>query len=632
MHRSKPLTGLLLAWLLSVSPGAWADEAASASAQAFDAMYAKVTGPEALDMSHEASEANLDRLRELLPPGDALRDARFRSIYCGSNRWPDHETTLAYSRETLELARAVNDPVAQVQALACSTGSLLHLQGPRQALEEIEAAVALLDKLDAPQLRGDILMIRGALLSEVGEQAKALLDFQNARSAYREAGIGHEIDALLLRLAVTYRRIGDWAHAEQYFNESMARMEQRQDWHRVTTVLIQLGHLSIESGDSPEKARAAFERAITIAAEHGYDERGSIARLGLAMVQLAQDQHDAAFATLQEARAGFVKAGTRAGTTRSEDVLLQLTGEALAGKGRHKEALQLYQQALPLMQRNGNERNLARLYQVMAASEDALGRNAEALADFKRHSELQASLQRKMQLEQNRLLAYEHEVRTRELENNRLRAEADAQREQLATLERARGWQTLALVLGTLLIVVLTVLALRQHHRSRQLRMLAMTDELTGVANRGVIEKTVDNTLARAARGGAPLSLLFLDLDYFKAINDRYGHAAGDKVLRAATAAWQAQLREYDALGRIGGEEFVMVCADAPRALARSIAERLLEATRALRLPDIDAGLRITTSIGIAEAQPGDTRDSLFARADAALYRAKSQGRDRVES
>ncbi|MFZ5607363.1 MAG: GGDEF domain-containing protein, partial [Pseudomonadota bacterium] len=95
--------------------------------------------------------------------------------------------------------------------------------------------------------------------------------------------------------------------------------------------------------------------------------------------------------------------------------------------------------------------------------------------------------------------------------------------------------------------------------------------------------------------------------------------------------AWQAQLRDRDTLGRIGGEEFAVVCAGADLAQARMIAQRLLDATRAIRLPDIDPALRMATSIGIAEARADDTRESLFARADAALYRAKQQGRDRVE-
>jgi len=137
-----------------------------------------------------------------------------------------------------------------------------------------------------------------------------------------------------------------------------------------------------------------------------------------------------------------------------------------------------------------------------------------------------------------------------------------------------------------------------------------------------------------AARHGTPLSLLMLDLDHFKTINDRYGHAAGDRVLRATAVAWQAQLRGgRDGLGRIGGEEFAMIIPEASLEQALVVAERLREVTSALRFDDIDPSLRVSVSIGAALAhREGDTCDALFDRADAALYRAKQQGRDRVAS
>ena len=286
---------------------------------------------------------------------------------------------------------------------------------------------------------------------------------------------------------------------------------------------------------------------------------------------------------------------------------------------------------MPLIQKDGNDRYLALLYKAQSASEEALGRTADALADFKRYSELQTSLQGKMRLEQSRLLEYEYEIRRRDFENRRLRAEADSRQQQVNALQRVRHWQTLALLLGAVLALMLAWLAWRQWKRSRRLRTLAMTDPLTGAASRLAIEKIADRALATAQQHGAPLAVLLLDLDHFKQVNDGYGHPAGDAVLRDTVQAWQTQLRGRDALGRIGGEEFAVVCIGATQAQALVIANRLLEATRTLRLPDIDPALRIATSIGVAEAAPGETREALFARADAALYRAKQRGRDRVE-
>lgn len=163
------------------------------------------------------------------------------------------------------------------------------------------------------------------------------------------------------------------------------------------------------------------------------------------------------------------------------------------------------------------------------------------------------------------------------------------------------------------------------------LHSLAYYDSLTGLPNRSLLYDRLELALSHSRREGRRLALLFLDLDGFKAVNDRFGHAAGDAVLQAVARQWQAQLRDADRLGRVGGEEFVVVCPHTTLEQAHLVAQRLLEATRALRLPDIDPTLHVTTSIGLAQAQPGETRAALFARADAALYRAKQGGRDRIE-
>lgn len=615
------LAALLASATLGVPAQPATAPAGAGGAANFDAVFQQVTGPTSMDMTFEAYDADLDRLRVLLPPGDTARDLRFRSVYCGSSRWKDPARGLAYTDDAIRRAKAAGDTASEARALFCRSTFVMLLFGTRQSLAEADKMVTLLQNGTERQLHAEALMLRGGLYSDLGEQAKALMDFQRARAGFRAAGIDHEIDFLLMKIAVTYRRIGDFAQAERYFTHSVQRGQDKQDWDRVVSDLIQLGYLYDESGD-PAKSRATFERAVTLADQHETPPDQATARLGLASSQVAQGEFDAALATLAHARAL---------SSLHDDMLLLTTGQALAGKGQYQEALARYRQALPLIQKDGNDRYLALLYKAQSASEEALGRTADALADFKRYSELQTSLQGKMRLEQSRLLEYEYEIRRRDFENRRLRAEADSRQQQVNALQRVRHWQTLALLLGAVLAVMLAWLAWRQWKRSRRLRTLAMTDPLTGAASRLAIEKIADRALATAQQHGAPLAVLLLDLDHFKQVNDGYGHPAGDAVLRDTVQAWQTQLRGRDALGRIGGEEFAVVCIGATQAQALVIANRLLEATRTLRLPDIDPALRIATSIGVAEAAPGETREALFARADAALYRAKQRGRDRVE-
>lgn len=162
----------------------------------------------------------------------------------------------------------------------------------------------------------------------------------------------------------------------------------------------------------------------------------------------------------------------------------------------------------------------------------------------------------------------------------------------------------------------------------RQLEHLATRDSLTGIHNRRSILSTLEQRLQRKAQ----LSVLLLDLDFFKRINDRFGHAGGDCVLRRFAELIDQERRSRDDFGRLGGEEFLLILDGADAAEALQIAERLRAAVsaQAIALPD-GQEVQLTVSIGLTQAQPADHGASdVLLRADRALYRAKQEGRDRV--
>lgn len=164
-----------------------------------------------------------------------------------------------------------------------------------------------------------------------------------------------------------------------------------------------------------------------------------------------------------------------------------------------------------------------------------------------------------------------------------------------------------------------------------ELERLSLTDALTGLANRRSLEATLGNEMRRAIRYHHPLSLLLLDLDHFKRVNDTYGHPVGDHVLRTVATILKTSLRETDTVARMGGEEFAVIlpetrCEDAVR-----VAERLRSAVEAHGCLTPTGTLPLTISIGVAVRQEGEsTLESFVARADAALYEAKRRGRNRV--
>ncbi|MBK6727567.1 MAG: GGDEF domain-containing protein [Xanthomonadales bacterium] len=164
-----------------------------------------------------------------------------------------------------------------------------------------------------------------------------------------------------------------------------------------------------------------------------------------------------------------------------------------------------------------------------------------------------------------------------------------------------------------------------------QARSDAAHDVLTGLANRRMGLARLDADIALARRAPEPLSVLALDLDHFKRINDRHGHAIGDRVLVAFSQAMRGELRAGDLGARIGGEEFIAVLPATDAAAAAVVGERIRAASAALAVPtDNGDAVRFTISIGVASLQPGEDSTRLLARADGGLYRAKSEGRNRV--
>lgn len=158
----------------------------------------------------------------------------------------------------------------------------------------------------------------------------------------------------------------------------------------------------------------------------------------------------------------------------------------------------------------------------------------------------------------------------------------------------------------------------------------ATEDHLTGIGNREAYDRRLGEEMNRSTRNGTPVSLMVIDVDAFKPVNDRHGHSAGDDLLARLAALLQQSVRANDFLARYGGEEFTLVLPGTPLPQAHALAERLRE-TVATTPMDTEAGtLTITVSIGVAEAGAGEAPESLFRRADRALYQAKSAGRNRV--
>ena len=164
---------------------------------------------------------------------------------------------------------------------------------------------------------------------------------------------------------------------------------------------------------------------------------------------------------------------------------------------------------------------------------------------------------------------------------------------------------------------------------SETLKQASLHDALTGLGNRRFLMERLTQETERANRKQSPYTLGILDVDWFKTINDRFGHEAGDTALCAIAQGMTQALREYDVCGRWGGEEFLILLPETPMDFARRVAQRVCEEIKAIRFEFMEG--HITASLGLTVYRPGERFSDTLNRADAALLRAKANGRDRIE-
>ncbi|MGZ5830025.1 MAG: GGDEF domain-containing protein [Xanthobacteraceae bacterium] len=165
---------------------------------------------------------------------------------------------------------------------------------------------------------------------------------------------------------------------------------------------------------------------------------------------------------------------------------------------------------------------------------------------------------------------------------------------------------------------------------NKRIEELAELDELTGSFNRRCIMRILGDGIDRAHRLNTPFSIALIDLDWFKRVNDAYGHPIGDEVLRTFAITVFANIRNIDRFGRYGGEEFLLVLPDTPNDAAARILDRLRAIVADLDWSAFSPGMRVTISAGVATLRPDESLDTFLARADSALYAAKARGRNRI--
>lgn len=390
-----------------------------------------------------------------------------------------------------------------------------------------------------------------------------------------------------------------------------------------------------------EEAIAHGERAQALALEAGLVTFASVMDDNLARLLLELGRAEEALQRSRRALSAEEASGRREHAGLSHGNIAR----ALIQLGRLQEAVTAAERSVAEGRDLGSDALLGSSLPVLIDALEAAGQPAGALAASREYVEW---LERHSAARTRQALAelearYAAAEREREIEELRQQGlikslELKASRAEFERSQESLQRQRLALglvLLGALSVLVVAALLWRllrqQRAQATELARLARTDPLTGLANRRALFERFEQACRASVPEGSQPSLLVMDLDHFKRINDRYGHPVGDAVLRDLAELLRREVPPAGQVARIGGEEFALLLIDGSLAAAQALAERILQSTRDYRSSLVEApGLRLSLSAGLASRREGESPEQLYRRADQALYRAKESGRDRL--
>jgi diguanylate cyclase (GGDEF)-like protein len=464
-------------------------------------------------------------------------------------------------------------------------------------LESSDATLPLLQR--AGMAAEQVELLRWVTLGacELGRFDQALRAANESCGLAEQQGHATQFALSLVALGICIERMGDPWQAHRLMEEALARMEGVDDAYARCMILNNLcasyigAHYLLRDGGAAEQARSVIQKA----AHHAREARTLAPRLpGAAFFTAIIDANlaeslvhlgelDEADALVEGALASVVAQGNVARAWR----IRYIRGILLLARGQADVAAPELTALWHELEGSQQHNTLARVHDALYRCWRRLGDPGRALV----HLESLEAIERKRVVSQ---LQAQSALFVTRVEAERSRLEAQVERQRAAEMEAH-----------------------------------AMRDPLTGLGNRRLMEQRLPQLLADAEKAGEPVALAVIDLDHFKQVNDRFGHAAGDRVLVALADLLRHHTRGDDLLVRLGGEEFLVVLAGATPARAREVSERLRQQVEQHRWEGIAPGLSVTLSVGLASAPPYDL-DALSQSADDALYRAKQAGRNTV--
>ncbi|MCU8038469.1 GGDEF domain-containing protein [Shewanella sp. SM69] len=630
LHQLRYLSFSLLLLLLPLS-NAMAEEKTQV-----DKIFARFES--GVPMTREEIESNLVLLSKLISTDDVTRHEKLQLLKCWDQN-TENDTAIALALKNTNQALSNIPPTASphfITDLTLCRSWFLQLSGDMDgAMEGYNLSVKRAYEHEDLKLIADSRSIRGALYSYIGDFSAALDDLVTAQDLYESLNLSGWANINLADVATSFRRYGDPQSAIRYYTKLKALYLKNNNQEQAMYVNSDIG-LALDELGEHQQAVDNFLVSYQYFKEHQQEKVAATMATNIAYSLIKLNR-------LNEAEKYLIEADTVINEKDLTDYSFMklFMADIKFQQARYKEALTELEQGEKAFRTLQNNRGLTQLLQLKSNIYVAMNDLSAA------YGALQEFVTLTKKVDGNSLSHHTTELKVKfdtsriESENQRLIENQNLKEQELALLEKNKSLQHIILLLAGFILTIVSIFAYKQVHRNRQLQVIALTDYLTKLPNRRHIYAQAAKYFQQALKHQNPFSVIIFDADHFKKINDNFGHELGDHALMTIANAGRALSGNKDLVGRIGGEEFLILLPNTDATGALALAHQLQNHISCLSAQNLPAELKLTVSAGVATLEPqNNTEDAyqdkdfatLLKRADNALYEAKNAGRNCVKS
>ena len=580
-------------------------------------------------------EKNIERkqyLKELIPlvpKNDLARQLLLARATCWSyNMLDDAEISqaLLFSKQALTRPELADFPDDKLDLELCYAWFSEQKGDVDTALTYYNRLVIEAYQLENLRLMADVRMMRGYLTSFQGNYTQGIEDLMTAQTLYKSLNVTVWVQHSLYEIATIYRRLGDQDNSIRYFNQLHKSHIDNQQFDKANVVISSIAIAEEERNSFAEAKKLFLESYHYWDAKHnGFKKAGVAVNMAgtlikLGEIDLARHYLDESAALITPSAEGFY------------NYMQLFYAQVYLELGQFSQAHKSIALARVAFERVNSLRGLVQV-QLVESQIFLMQDNWQAA-----YESLYKYMELHMELDKKIFSRYNAEMRTRfnaeqiEAENRHLVENHKLKELELAMLEQNKVQQWIIIFMGSIILIIISTFTYKQSQKNKLLSALALTDDLTQLPNRRYIYTQAQDYFDSAIRNQQALSCISFDADYFKLINDRYGHEVGDETLKLLANTCRAVLGTQYEAARVGGEEFLILLPNTDKAQTLKVAHILVNQVRNADFSLFPQGFSITISAGVSSLSDTDDKLSqLLKRADEALYLAKKEGRDQVK-